>query len=139
MEVQELSELLKSHHLRVTECRIETLRFLQESDGAVSSRTLEEQFPTYDRVTLYRTIQSFEEKGLIHSIPDSSGVARYAYCKDQCSPGHHQHSHIHFKCKNCGTIECINSTLVQTVNIPGYSIEGIETIATGVCSKCNEL
>ena len=131
-----LKLILKKHQLRVTDCRLDILDYLLQSDHAISAPILEEKFPEYDRVTLYRTISSFVEKGILHSIPDDSGVARYGICHDTCSPEKHSHDHIHFKCTQCGNIECVPFPNSEEILIPGYFIEEVEMIVTGKCKTC---
>ncbi len=129
--------ILKSHQLRITDCRVHVLDFLLSADHAVSSRELELAFVEYDRVTLYRTLHSFEESGIIHSIPNETGVARYGVCFETCEPGHHTHSHAHFKCDQCGTIACIPSQKVPKVDLPGYLVTESNLILSGTCVACN--
>ncbi|MEM9327924.1 MAG: transcriptional repressor, partial [Bacteroidota bacterium] len=60
-------EILKSHKLRVTDCRMEVLAFFHLETKTLSQSDLEHQFAKrYDPVTLYRTLNSFFEAGLIH-------------------------------------------------------------------------
>ncbi len=138
MNSVEIIEILKSHKLRITDCRIDTLGVFTESPGAYTFSELEVELNHYDRVTVYRTIHSFVDQGILHRIPDDSGSARYGLCHDTCGPGDHHHDHIHFKCQKCGTLECITGHRVPKVEIPGYHIREIDLILGGLCRKCNE-
>lgn len=115
---------------------MQTLAYILNTNGAISGRELEENFPEFDRVTLYRTIQSFVDKGILHPIPDDGGVARYGICSDTCGPNTHNHNHIHFKCKECGRIECLERPVNIQIELSGYQIEEIQTIVQGTCNKC---
>ena len=55
----------------------------------------------FDRVTLYRTIKQFEEKGLIHEVIDTKGQAKYALCVTECTTHEHHDDHLHFHCSQC--------------------------------------
>lgn len=136
MEYSSLKKILRNHQLRVTDCRMDVLQFFIQSEHALSTRELEEKFDQYDRVTLYRTLASFTEKGVLHHIPDDSGFARYGICHDTCSPEAHEHNHIHFKCISCGTLSCINHFDVPQIQIPGYEIQERNLILTGICIQC---
>lgn len=129
--------ILKSHNLRITDCRLDVIeRFLKEKK-ALSQSDLEHSFSQYDRVTLYRTLNSFLDSGIIHKIPNATGVATYGLCHETCSPEHHDHNHIHFKCNNCGEIECLDDKAVPSVTLPsGYHIETVNMIVDGRCAKC---
>ncbi|WP_374987995.1 Fur family transcriptional regulator [Marinoscillum sp. MHG1-6] len=137
MELNVLKGILKQHDLRITDCRLDVLDFFIQSEHAISTRALETQFGQYDRVTLYRTINSFTDSGIIHSIPDDSGFARYGLCHETCNPKDHTHDHVHFKCIRCGQIECLPDHHVPTVSIPGYTIRNTELIINGICKSCN--
>lgn len=130
-------EILKTHNQRITDCRLDVVEFFLESKKALSQGNLEEKFPQYDRVTLYRTLNSFLDSGILHKIPNSTGVATYGVCYETCSPKHHDHNHIHFKCNKCGSIECLEGKPVPAVSVPiGYQVEVVNMIVDGYCAKC---
>lgn len=134
---EHLQKILASHQLRITECRIHVLEYFINQKTALSQVDLENTFSQYDRVTLYRTLNTFLSSGIIHSIPSSLGAATYGLCHETCSPDHHEHDHIHFKCNNCGQIECLDDKLVPEVSVPnGYQIQAVNLIVDGVCAKC---
>ena len=131
----DVKKILKTHKLRVTDGRIDVLEFFLREKKALSFKDLEEEFKGYDRVTLYRTLGSFTENGILHKIPDDSGFATYGLCHDTCDSDHHHHEHIHFKCNECGTIECLNEP-VPTIEIPGYLVKEANLILNGTCKTC---
>lgn len=137
MDYSELKKILRDHELRITDCRMDVLSAFISTGHAMSTRELEDNFTKYDRVTLYRTLHSFVDKGIIHSIPDDSGFARYGVCHDTCDPEEHHHDHIHFKCEKCGNIECLPKHHVPSIKVPGYSISDVNLIISGVCKLCN--
>ena len=137
MNEDAVKDILKQHKLRITNCRLDVMQLFLQKQSALSQGDLERQFSTYDRVTLYRTLHSFLESGILHKIPNASGTATYGLCHDTCTPKDHNHNHIHFKCNNCGTIECLEELEVPGVNVPrGYQIENVNLIVDGQCAKC---
>src|ERR1700743_3160803 len=85
-----IDDILKKKHLSITTGLKKNLERFLQPDGALSHSDIEKKAGTpFDRVTVYRTLQAFLEKGLIHSIPTSDNSIRYALCKDDCSGGHH--------------------------------------------------
>ncbi|MGL1176149.1 Fur family transcriptional regulator, partial [Vibrio parahaemolyticus] len=67
----------------VTDTRKKILHFFLESNSALTHADIEQQMDaTFDRVTIYRTLQTFVEKGIIHTIPSADNAIRYALCKD---------------------------------------------------------
>ena len=137
MEVSDLKSVLKSHKLRVTDCRLDVIDFFLTKKRALSQSTLEANFSQYDRVTLYRTLHSFLASGILHRIPNENGIATYGLCHTTCTPEGHEHNHIHFKCNSCGEIECLDDKKVPHVSVPdGYSIERVNLIVDGTCAAC---
>ncbi|WP_276497621.1 Fur family transcriptional regulator [Pontibacter litorisediminis] len=133
--------LLEGYGLRKTGCRLEVLHQFLEHDFALSHADLEKVLGhTYDRVTIYRTLYSFEEKGLIHSINDVSGAVKFAICKDDtCSQDKHQENHIHFNCNTCGQTFCLNEVGIPRLTLPnGYTADRLHFSAEGVCKGCSQ-
>jgi len=135
---EELKQILKNHHLRITDCRLDVIQYFLEEKNALSQGDLENKLTKYDRVTLYRTLNSFLDSGILHKIPNENGNATYGLCHDTCTPGHHDHNHIHFKCNNCGQIECLPQTQhIDNISLPrGYQMEGFNLIIDGKCDQC---
>lgn len=132
-----LKKILKSHNLRITDCRLNVLQLFLVERTALSQGDLEGEFKEYDRVTLYRTLNSFLDSGIIHKIPNSQGTATYGLCHETCSPDHHDHNHVHFKCNTCGNIECLDDNSVPEISLPiGYHVQAVNMIVDGICAKC---
>lgn len=138
MKYSELKQSLKNHKLRVTDCRMDVLEYFQQQNKALSFKDLEDRFKEYDRVTLYRTLHSFEENGLLHKIPGDGGSAVYGLCND-CDVESHHHNHMHFKCTSCGTTECIDVPVdIPAVSLPkNYKMADMDVIVNGTCNTCN--
>lgn len=138
MKFSEYKKALKNHDLRITDCRIDVLEFFFKSSYALSFSDLEESLAEYDRVTLYRTLNSFLEKGLLHKIPSDNGFASYALCPEECSNNKHQHEHVHFKCNNCGHIECLPGFSIPKIELPEYEINEQSLVLNGICKICKK-
>lgn len=136
---QSLKKSLKNHKLRITDCRMDVLEYFQQENKALSFKNLEDRFQEYDRVTLYRTLHSFTENGLLHKIPADGGSAIYGLCHD-CGIEDHHHNHMHFKCNNCGTTECIDAPInIPKVSLPtDYEMSDIDVIINGICKSCHD-
>jgi len=138
VKYSDYKNLLKSHSLRITDSRIDVLERFYRTSHALSFKDLEDELQDYDRVTLYRTLNSFIDKGLLHRIPSEDGFASYGLCSTECSESSHHHDHVHFKCNVCGHIECLPDHHVPKVHLPGYVIEEQNLIVNGVCRVCKE-
>lgn len=131
-------ELLKRNRLSITESRKKILALFFNNSGALAHGDIEKKAgEKFDRVTVYRTLQTFVEKGIIHTIPTADSMIRYALCKDNCTEGHHHDHHVHFVCKKCGKTTCLDNVNVPEVSLPaGYLSNSIEVVINGTCTDC---
>ncbi len=137
MDINRVSDILAKHDLRKTAVRIQVLAYFLESDTAISHGQLEKEMEDTDRVTLYRTLKSFEETGIIHKAIDGTEVARYALCAGECEHHHHEDDHAHFHCGKCCETVCLDEVVVPMVNLPqGFQQESAHLIINGICEKC---
>lgn len=91
----------------------------------------------FDRVTVYRTLKSFLDKGIIHKILDDNGGLKYGLCSEYCSEAQHKHDHVHFKCSKCGQTSCLDGVDIPEIELPnGYKPEEVNLLIQGVCSDC---
>lgn len=136
---QFVSDTLKNYQLRTTACRESVLETFQTRQSALSHGDLEAALKDkhFDRVTIYRTLKTFLEKGIIHKIPDDEGL-RYALCRENCVDDDHHHDHVHFKCNECGETNCLEDLLVPAVKLPeGYQAQEVNLLIQGLCEKCS--
>jgi Fur family ferric uptake transcriptional regulator len=88
-------------------------------------------------VTVYRTLQTFVEKGIIHQIPTTDNAILYALCKDRCEEGHHHDEHVHFICDNCNKTICLDDVTVPDVKLPkGFQPLQSAMVVKGICDDC---
>ena len=139
MEAQ-IDDILKRNQLSVTGSRKKILELFLASKGALAHGDIEKKTgEKFDRVTVYRTLQVFLEKGIIHNIPTSDNSVRYALCKDDCTEGHHHDNHVHFVCVNCGNTICLADVLVPEVKLPiGFKPKESQMVVEGVCKDCQK-
>ena len=136
--MQEALDILKKHKLSVTEARLAILNTFTNNEDALSHSEIESDTDgIFDRVTLYRTLQTFVEKGIIHNIPTTDNSILYALCKDDCEEGHHHDNHVHFICNNCNKTICLDDVTVPTVKLPkGFTPNKTQMVVNGVCADC---
>ena len=134
----DIKNILKRNQLSVTASREKILTLFLEHNGALAHGDIEKKAgEKFDRVTVYRTLQTFVEKGIIHTIPTADNSIRYALCKDDCAAGHHHDHHVHFVCNECHNTYCLDDVVTPEVRLPnGYSSEHIEVVVEGKCKNC---
>lgn len=133
-----VEDMLKRNQLSVTGSRKKILELFLGQSGALAHGDIERKAgEKFDRVTVYRTLQTFVDKGIIHTIPTADNSIRYALCKDDCSEGHHHDHHIHFICDNCGNTYCLDDVVTPEIKLPkGYSAGHVEVLVEGICKNC---
>ena len=140
MTVAEIEQVLVLNKIRKTSVRVLVLNALSESKIALSPAELESSFGNQtDRITLYRTLKLYEEKGLIHRIYNSFGEAKYAACLDQCKEHAHSDRHLHFNCLKCKGTFCMNHIEIPLFTLPeGMMALHYNFSVEGICSTCRE-
>lgn len=133
-----IQDILKKNQLSITEGRIKILELFINSEGALAHADIEKKTgENFDRVTVYRTLQTFVEKGIIHHIPTTDNSILYALCKDECEAGHHHDNHVHFVCDKCSKTICLDEVTVPQVKLPkGFAPRISEMVVHGICDDC---
>ncbi len=137
---EEIVQKLGDHGLRNTEFRRQVLSaFLQHEGEAIALHGIEVGLGEFDRITLYRTIKSFVEKGLIHQTIDHDGVTKYAICDHHCDEQAHHDEHVHFECDSCKRTLCMPINVgVESFALPqGYHVDNVKVSMTGICDECS--
>jgi len=131
-------DILKQSGLSITESRKKILDLFLETDGALAHADIEKNTASaFDRVTVYRTLQTFVEKGIIHQIPTTDNSILYALCKHNCEQGHHHDDHVHFICSNCDKTICLDEVTVPEVKLPkNFTKQQSAMVVTGICEDC---
>lgn len=131
-------QLLKEKKLRVTLFRKKVLSIFLRAENTLSLQDVEDSLGKHDRITLYRTLKAFTENGILHEIVMPGDVKKIALCPPVCKggDGHHNHDHIHFKCKKCNEVFCIEQSHLPKIEVKGFKIETIEVQAQGICKNC---
>lgn len=130
--------LLKIFKMRSTPSRKEILDLFLKRTYALSHGDIEKEISNaLDRVTVYRTLKTFLDKGLIHKVLDDQGSLKYALCKEACSETGHHHDHVHFKCTHCLQTNCLDLE-IPAIKLPrGYKAKEMNILIQGICKQCS--
>lgn len=136
--MDQLLDILKKNQLSVTDGRKKILDMFLKSPGALAHADIEKSADiAFDRVTVYRTLQTFVEKGIIHNIPTTDNSILYALCKDNCEAGHHHDNHVHFICDVGDKTICLDNVSIPEVKLPkGFSQKQTDVVISGICNEC---
>lgn len=137
--VARLSQGLREAGLRLTHQRLEIVRVLaaDETHPDVESvyRAVSERVPTISLDTVYRTLSTLTERGLIARVLFTPGPARY----DPNTARHH-----HFVCTRCGLIRDVDDGGLDAIG-PTAAVTRIgrpDTVTVefrGVCAACQRI
>lgn len=130
--------VLSKHGISKTKFRTDLLTLFLKAKQSYSVDNIYKKFSSVNKVTIYRALDHFEQKGLIHQVPDHNGVKKYALCsQDECSRNAHSHKHGHFICFTCNQTFCLNDLQVPEINnLEGFYIKELKLILEGYCKKC---
>lgn len=95
-----MAAMLAGHGLRVTEQRLVVLGAMLIERNDVTAQSLHERLrlehPRLGLATVYRTLASLADAGVLDRLHHSHGVACYRFCE----PGHHHH----LTCRSCHAV-----------------------------------
>jgi Fe2+ or Zn2+ uptake regulation protein len=127
--------------LRRTPVRLDVLALLSRSAAPLAVPQILEKLPAgTDAVTVYRTLNTFMRKRLVHRVRGEDGTSRYALGDTAAQFPRHQHPH--FVCQDCGRVECLGgaqvpSRLMRMLGVDeGYQVHYAEVVLHGRCPRC---
>jgi Fur family transcriptional regulator, peroxide stress response regulator len=128
-------QALKDKGLRVTPQRCAVYSNLLGRDDHPTAeqllRDLNQSFPISSQATVYSSLQSLRQSGLVREVLLEEGVSRY----DANIDPHH-----HFRCRCCGTIKDIAWAELPPLSLaglrPDFKAETYEVTVYGVCTRC---
>ena len=135
--VDALSGALRDEGLRLTHQRLEVVREIAATDEHPDVETVyrgvRSRVPTISLDTVYRTLRTLENRGLVTRVNATSGPARY----DANLEPHH-----HFVCTRCGMVRDVVDPNLDTVRAPKTTsnigaVNSVEVQLRGVCKACS--
>lgn len=131
-----IEEMLKKARLRVTKQRLSVLELLIAKGIPLSHSEITLLLnETFDRVTLYRTLETLAKAGIVHQVQGLDGAWRFCAHDSETKgcPG----GHPHFICLKCGRMFCLDGQNMPRVSVPeGMTVEGKQYVIYGKCGEC---
>jgi Fur family ferric uptake transcriptional regulator len=129
--------VLSQYKVKTTAVRQEILQIFLESQAALSQADIEKQLgQKFDRVTIYRTLKTFNDLGIIHEVIDNTAIVKYAKCFS-CESHKHADRHVHFKCTRCEHTFCLHPINILPVALPeGFLAHDYHFLVMGLCKDC---
>ena len=130
------AQILRKAGLKATAVRMEILEILLNAPEPLAHREVLKRAGRKgpDRVSVYRALQAFVEKGIAHRLVTEDRVGRFAL-----SVANRTHPfHPHFLCRSCGKVECMTRIRMPalTGGKIGHRIEEHYWYMRGICPTC---
>jgi len=128
--------MLKEARLYCTEARVAILKVLMEAASPLRQDQIGSRLEsrTLNKVTVYRTLDSLAEAGLVHRafLQDRAWNFELA---DHCSE---KQCHPHFTCTSCGVTRCMTDISLPMAQIhqKGFVISRQQVRLEGLCPAC---
>ena len=135
-KIEELKNECKKRGMRVTPQRIVIYREVAKScvhpDAEAVYESVKKELPNISFDTVYRTLASLEDMGMIFRVDNQLPKARF----DADKTPHH-----HFLCVNCGEVYDIKLEDKEDLKIPAHAaefgdIKDMNLQVRGICNKC---
>ncbi|HSU66010.1 MAG TPA: Fur family transcriptional regulator [Tepidisphaeraceae bacterium] len=133
-------DLLRAAGLRRTPVRVAVLNILAKAARPLDVPTILGKLPDQTEVvTVYRTLNTFKRKKIVHRVLGEDRSGRYALGNVEERRAHH---HPHFVCDDCGKVNCLNALTIPNSfirslgEIDGYTVSYPEVVLHGLCPKC---
>lgn len=136
----EIAEIFKEKSIKKTTPRVAVVNILFEASHPLSENDIKNKMGyMYDRSTLYRTIQTLIDAGIIHRIVVDNTNVKYAINKLDYKEIEPQKGHAHFYCKRCKEVICLDVIPLSNCNLPpNYEMDECEILIKGVCESCKK-
>lgn len=136
MNNSEIENILTSHGVKPTANRMLVLKELARNTHPINLADLEMLLYPMDKASIFRVLELFSEKDIVHVIEDGSRSLKYELCHGK---EHHSFSdqHAHFYCEKCGSVFCLDDVKLPNIDIPkDYKVKSINFMFKGICPNC---
>lgn len=138
MNNDNIENILTDRGIKPTANRILVMKELMKASNPVNLADLEVLLEfSMDKASIFRVLELFTEKDVVHVIEDGSRSLKYELCQGDT---HHTiaDQHIHFYCEHCKETYCIPCIKVPVVELPeGFQTHAINYVIKGICPKCS--
>ncbi len=135
MNNDDVLNYLNKREIKPTPNRILVAKELMNASSPKSLADLESSLSTVDKASIFRVLELFAEKDMIHVLQDGSRSLKYELCK---SPHHSAaDQHIHFYCQKCKNVYCFEDIPIPQISVPeNFDVKSANFMLIGTCEKC---
>lgn len=129
---------LAHYQVRATPLRLAVLEVLGSANQAFRAKdilALIQKQRRVNKVTVYRILEDFCQRGLVRKVPAEGKAVLYELACEHHPP------HPHFQCHACGEVECLEPVPLERVwdeikGPLGHRADRLEIRVAGVCRRC---
>jgi Fe2+ or Zn2+ uptake regulation protein len=134
---EHIDNMLKNTGLYHTENRVLILKMLFKAGKPLSQEKISRHSENnhFDKVTIYRTLESLVKAGLVHKAFINKRASHYELAH-RCTE---KQCHPHFTCTECGSTHCLVglSIPMAAANFKGFTITHQQVHLEGLCPACS--
>ena len=125
--------ILKQNQLKITPQRLAIMKYLDENRTHPTAdkiyTDLKEKNPALSKTTVYNSVETLKEHGIIQSLTISGSESRYDFKNNM---------HHHFLCKKCGNIIDIDveCTFLNEFLHGKHRVDEVQGYFKGTCEDC---
>lgn len=137
MSNAEIENILVSKGIKPTPNRMLVFKELDKNAHPINLADLEMSLDPMDKASIFRVLELFSEKDVVHVIEDGSRSLKYELCRGD---KHHslEDQHAHFYCEKCGSVYCLDNVKLPVVEMPKeYQVKSINLMFKGICPNCD--
>ncbi len=133
VDFEDLVTELKNKNIRLSHQRLKVLEYLTQNYTHPTAdqiyNGLHHEVPTLSKTTVYNTLNSLAEAGLVRTINIEDNEIRYDISTDD---------HGHFKCKSCRKIYDfkVDINSIEATDLNGFEINDKNIYFKGICPEC---
>lgn len=134
--LDEALDALRRRGERVTEPRravLEALARLPDHPTAEEVvEAVEASAPAVHRATVYRTLETFTDLGIVTHVHVGHGGTSYHLAEQ---------SHLHAQCQHCGRVvdvpgEVLDDVRTRLEDLSGFELDATHVALSGLCAQC---
>jgi Fur family transcriptional regulator, ferric uptake regulator len=132
-----IEDVLRNSKLKATPLRLAVLALLSKKNSPLTAEEIGAGLKQvdFDRASLFRTLKTFSQTGLLNMVDLGEGYYRY---ERNCDLHHHHH---HIICTQCKRIEivpfCIPESFKKFLHSKGYKNITHRMDFSGTCRRCH--
>jgi len=134
----QLQQHLKQHQASLTSARRTVFHALLNQEAMTMAELVERTSGQLDRATVYRTVELFEQIGIVQRLP--VGWKHKIELTDKFN-----HHHHHLTCTKCGMVtplaedETLEARLNELADIYHFKADSHQIEIRGLCPACQKL